>query len=40
MPITGVLEFMNEEGIHLEIMPASATIPMKVKKHGLLTETE
>ncbi|HRT28839.1 MAG TPA: PEGA domain-containing protein [Kiritimatiellia bacterium] len=38
----GVLEFMNEEGIHLEIMPGiSQTIPMKdVKKHGPLTETE
>jgi hypothetical protein len=38
----GVLEFMNEEGIRLEIMPGiSQTIPMKdVKKHGPLREGE
>ncbi len=38
----GVLEFMNEEGIRLEITPGiSQTIPMKdVKKHGPLTESE
>jgi HSP20 family molecular chaperone IbpA len=38
----GVLEFMNEEGIRLEITPGiSQTIPLKdVKKHGPLTETE
>ena len=38
----GVLEFMNEEGIRLEITPGiSQTIPMKdVKKHGPLQESE